>query len=309
MRKCISILLIVLILITGGYFSFQYILMVTADKSWIQDFGYQQEEIYDLSLDRLGCPAIPVSIEGHTFPFTFDTGCSSGFLLTSLLEGKIDYTLVGQTEQLNRDGSHRGWSKAVLLKEFTVFGNKHTNIETTLADWEMFSSAKFNGLIGLKYFSSQVVTLDYTGRKIAVTNRPIDYSKLDTEKYVILPLHQSEQDGLGNHLFFEATLNDAPITVYLDTGKNHSYLHHELSDFRPSAGKPSAPKRNAAILLGDMELPLNGLIEANLAQVDDLPYPIAIELNSDQIQKNNLLITIDMITRHIVFRRLEDNMR
>lgn len=304
MRKLPSILLIFFILVIGGYFLFPYFLAVTADKSWVQDFSYQKEEIYDLSLDNLGCPAIPISIEGNKFPFTFDTGCSSGLLLTSSLEGKIDYTLLGQTEQLNRDGSHRGWSKSVLLKEFTAFGKEHTQIETTLADWNMFSSVRFNGLIGLEYFLSQVVTLDYTGRKIAVTNRPIDYSKLDMKKYVVLPLYQSTQRGLKNLLFFEATLSGEPVTVYLDTGKNHSYLHNENSVFRVGPEEPGMLKKDVTLLLDNMELPLSGLTEVNLAQADDFAYPIMIELNSDQIQKNRLLITLDMITRHIIFRRL-----
>ena len=304
MRKLPSILLIFFILVIGGYFLFPYFLTVTADKSWVQDFSYQKEEIYDLSLDNLGCPTIPISIEGSKFPFTFDTGCSSGLLLTSSLEGKIDYTLLGQTEQLNRDGSHRGWSKSVLLKEFTVFGKEHTQIETTLADWNMFSSVRFNGLIGLEYFLSQVVTLDYTGRKIAVTNHPIDYSKLDMKKYVVLPLYQSTQRGLKNLLFFEATLSGEPVTVYLDTGKNHSYLHNENSVFRVGPEEPGMLKKDVTLLLDNMELPLSGLTEVNLAQADDFAYPIMVELNSDQIQKNRLLITLDMITRHIIFRRL-----
>lgn len=282
----------------------QYISLLAADKSWIQDFGYREDEVHILSLDRAGCPTIPVTIEGNEHPFIFDTGNNPGFLLTSLLEKKVDYTLLGQTEQLNRDGSYRGWSKTVRLNEFTVFGKSYADIETTLADWKMFSSQKFNGLIGLKYFPSQVITLDYTGRKIAVTSQPIDYSKLDMKKYVVLPLLKSKQDGQSNLLFFEAALNGEPITVYLDTGKNHSYLHNPDSTYRPGAGKPNTQKKDITIMLNDMKLPLKGVLEANLTQADGLPHPVTIELNSDQIKKNNLLITIDLINQHIIFRRL-----
>lgn len=300
----LSSLLILAFLITGGYLLFQYIPVLTADKSWIQDFGYQEEEVHDLSLDRAGCPVIPIKIAGNEIPFTFDTGSNPGFLLTNLMEKKVDYTLLGQTEQLYRDGSHRGWSKTVRLNEFSVFGKSHVDVETTLADWEMFSSDKFNGLIGLKYFSSQVITLDYTGRKIAVTSHSIDYNKLDKKKYVVLPLLKSNQDGQKNLLFFEATFDGEPITIYLDTGKNHSYLHNSESTYSPGAGKPNTPKRDITIVMNDMKLVLKGVLEANLAQAADLPHPVTFELNSDQIKKNNLLVTIDLISQRIIFRIL-----
>ncbi len=297
-------LLILAFLITGGYFLFQYISVLKADKSWIQDFSYNEDEVHNLSLDRTGCPIITIAIKGNEFPFIFDTGNNPGFLLTTLLEKKVDYTLLGQTEQLNRDGSHRGWSKTVLLNEFSVFRKSYSDIKTTLADWDMFSTEQFNGLIGLKYFSSQVITLDYTGRKIAMASHAIDYSKLDAKKYVVLPLLKSKQDGQDNLLFFEATFNGEPISVYLDTGKNHSYLHNPDSTYSPGTGKPNTPKRDITIVLDDMKLPLHGVVEAKLAQVSDLPHPVIIELNSDQIKKNNLVITIDLISQHIIFRRL-----
>lgn len=299
----LAILIWVFLVISGHVFSPLSIL--TKDKSWLKDFGYQQGEIFDLRFDRSGCPVIPVTIEENQFLFTFDTGCGSGFLMTSLMEEKVHYTFLGQTEQLNRDGSHRGWSKTVLLDQFTVLGKSYTDVQTTIADWDMFSSEEFNGLIGLKYFASQVITLDYEGRKFAVTDRPIDYGKLDTKKYVALPLLKSNQGGMEHLLFFEAMLNEEPMIVYLDTGKNHSYIHSSNSSYSPGTGKPDTLKKNITISLNDMRLPLNGVLEVNLAQVSDLPYPLIIELNSDQILLNNLLITIDLITQQIVFQRLE----
>ncbi len=59
---------------------------MTKDRSWIQDFGYQKDEIFDLRLNQFRCPVIQVIIEENQILFTFDTGCSSGFLMTSLME-------------------------------------------------------------------------------------------------------------------------------------------------------------------------------------------------------------------------------
>jgi hypothetical protein len=302
MKRKILVLLFSLSVIIGGYFLLQYAPILTADKSWIHDLGYKENEIHDLSLNKLGCPEISVKIPENQFPLIFDTGNNPGFLLTNLMEEKINYITLGKTEQLNRDGSHRGWAKSIRLNKISVFGKSNSDVDSTIADWDMFSSEKFNGIIGLKYFSSQVITLDYTARKIAVSSNPIDYNKLSLKKYVVLPLLKSNQNGQNNLLFFKAILNGKPISVYLDTGKNHSYIHNKSSSYIPGPAKPDTVK-DATITLDDMELPLKGLEETNLAQVTDLPYPLAIELNSDQIIKNNLLVTIDLIDQKIIFRR------
>lgn len=51
---------------------------------------------------------IPIEFDKEKHYFNFDTGCSSNIVVTNVLENKIDYTILGKTEQLNRDGSHRG---------------------------------------------------------------------------------------------------------------------------------------------------------------------------------------------------------
>jgi hypothetical protein len=41
-----------------------------------------------------------------------------------------------------------------------------------------------------------------------------------------------------------------------------------------------------------------------MAQAEGLPYPNMVELNSHQIWKCKLLVTIDLIDQKIIFRRL-----
>ena len=116
--------------------------------------------------------------ENKTYKLGFDTGCGTGIFFTDIIENEIEYNYLGKLEALNRDGSHRGWNKHIIINEFTVFGENYKNIETTISDWDMYSSEKFNGTIGLAYFKSKILTLDYAGHKIAVSNNPIDYEKL-----------------------------------------------------------------------------------------------------------------------------------
>jgi hypothetical protein len=87
----------------------------------------------------------------------------------------------------------------------------------------------------------------------------------------------------------------------MDTGKNYSYLHNPNS--KNTVGNTSANVPETCLEVGDMKIVLKDLTEANIAQEDGLPYPTVIEMNSDQIWKCNLLVTIDMIDQKIIFRK------
>lgn len=277
-----------------------------ADKTWITDLGYKENEIHKLTFDWVGnrsCPEIPIKVGNDEYKLGFDTGCGVGIFFTNVIQDKIEYSFLNEVEALNRDGSHRGSTKCVKINEINVFGDVYKNIETSISDWSMFSSRKFNGTIGLAYFKSKVVTLDYVGHRIAVSNNPIDYSKLDSNKYVVLPLYKTISKGQQDLLFFEGEYNNKPIIVYLDTGKNHSYLYNP--DCKSSIGEKPTKFFNIPLKIGSMELILNKVTEANnFAQAEGLPYPTMIELNSDQLWKCNLLVTFDLIKQKIIFCKL-----
>lgn len=184
-----------------------------------------------------------------------------------------------------------------------VFGESFKNINTSIADWSMFSSSKFNGLIGLAYFDSKVITLDYIGHRIGISNKPIDYAKLDKDKYVVLPLYKTTSEGQQDLLFFEAEYNNQPVIVYLDTGKNYSYIYN--SQCSSSMNDKPTKHHNVPLKIGSLELKLKGITEVNdIDQADGLPYTTMIEMNSDQIWKCKLLVTVDLIDQYIIFRKL-----
>lgn len=284
----------------------RYASAVFADKTWITDFGYKENEIHELTFNWVGdrsCPDIPVKVGNDKYIMGFDTGCGAGIFFTNAMEGKIVYTLLGQNEALNRDGSHRGWSKHVNVNDIEVFGDTYESIDTTISDWSMFSSEKFNGTIGLAYFKEKVITLDYAGHRIAVSRNCIDYTKLNSKTYTVLPLYKTTSEGQQDLLFFEAEYNDKSIIVYLDTGKNYSYLHNP--DCYSTIGDKPTILFDVPLKIGNMELLLKDMTEANnIAQADGLPYPTMIELNSDQIWKCSLLVTIDLIEQKIIFRKM-----
>ncbi len=279
---------------------------LATDSSWVYDLGYQEDEVHPLTFSWPGdrsVPQVPVTLGDKTVDLFFDTGCGVGIFLTNTLENQVRYTLLGTSEALNRDGSHRGWNKLIRLAEIEVFGATHNGVQTIMSDWRMYSSEKFNGAIGLAYFQDRVVTLDYVGRRIAIGSNPIDYAQLDQDKYIVLPLRRST-DPMQVHLpFFEAEYNSEPVIVYLDTGKNHSYIWNPES--RGSIGAKPEKYSDVPIKIGSLELELKDMVEVgSIAQAEGLPFPTVIEMNSDQIWKNRLLVTLDLIDHKIIFRQL-----
>lgn len=300
------ICIVVALILAAGTIGYQFLKKSGSDNSWIEDFGYQRNEIYHLTFHLKGersCPEIPVTIGNAEYKLGFDTGCGAGLAFTDALEGKIDYQLISRTEQLNRDGSHRGWGKLVSVDALTVFGETYENIETGMSDWKMFSSHQFFGLIGLAYFQSRVITLDYAGHRIAISSKPVDTSKLDPKEYVILPLYKTTTKGQENLPFFEVEYNGAPAIAYLDTGKNYSFVNDPMCDYSMS-GKPSG-LTDISVKIGPMNLTLKDVARVkDLAQAEGLPYPTMLELNSDQIWKCDFLVTLDLIDQRIIFRKM-----
>lgn len=302
LKKYLFIFLICII-IFGIYFIYKENRTEMAD--WVSELGYEDNQLYTLTFNfegNRGCPEISVALNNKEYRLIFDTGCGSGLALTNVIENDLEFDLIDTVEQLNRDGSHRGWSKEVNLKELSVFNDSFKDIKTVIVDWNMMSSKKINGVIGLDYFEGRIITLDYNGHQIGVKNKPIDYGNLNKDKYVILPLLKTSSKSQESLPFFIAKYKGEFIMVYLDTGKNHSFVYNPNSD--SVIGGDVKILKDINLEVGELMLELTELGEVcNIEQASDLPHTTMIELNSDQIWKNNLLITLDLIEGNIIFRK------
>lgn len=302
-KKWIWAACFILVLLTVYFLATKIIYVKLADTSWIGDLGYTDEALYHLKLDRAGCPLIPIIIDGKTYYFNFDTGCATGIVVTNALENKMDYIVLEQIEQLNRDGSHRGWSYGVSVKEMVLFQQEYNNVNCPMIDWKMSSSYKFNGLVGTELFQDKTVTIDYRARMVGVSKEPLHYEGLSKDQYAVVPMLHTQTKGQGNLVFFECKLNDENVTVYIDTGKNISYIHNSECKYTvgESTGKPDTDCVNVAMDVGGISLDLQNVYEAKIPQYSDFNYPVTIELNSDQFLKNDIVITFDFINRNIIF--------
>lgn len=261
------------------------------DIKWIKDLSYEENQIYDISFNRFSpCPSVPVKIGDKKVKLLFDSGNGMGITLTTALEKEIDYEIIGTTTELNSDGTYRGSGKAILLKKIYVFDEEYTDIISSLVDWKIYSSDKINGMIGLKYFDNKVTTLDYKNKKIAVSNKALDYSKLKNDKYTVLPLIISDLNKEQDLLFIEGEVNGEKSTIYLDTGSSRSFYNFDDA------------QSEIKVKLGEKTYTFNSneLIHDEIGFQDEFKYPLSLAINSDLLKANHIVITIDKIQNNLI---------
>ena len=262
-----------------------------ADMNWIKDLSYKESQIYDISFGLFNpCPSIPVKIGNTEVKLGFDTGNGAGIFITNALKGKFDYEIMGTTTELNADGTYRGDGKSISLKSINVFGEEYQNVISSLTDWRMYGFFRINGTIGLKYFDNRIVTLDYKNKKIAISSKALDYSKLQNEKYTILPLIKSNLSNEQDLLFFEGEVNGEKSTIYLDTGSSRSSFN--LNDVGPKI----------EVKLGEKMYTFNSskLRHDEIGFQDKFQYPLKFAMNSDLLKANHFVIIIDKIQKNLI---------
>lgn len=272
-------------------FSVFYMRKNNADIQWIKDLAYEENQIHDISFKLFSpCPSVPVRIGDKKVKLLFDSGNGVGITLTTALEKDIAYETIGTTTELNSDGTYRGSGKSILLKNIYVFDEEFTDIISSLVDWKLYSSFKINGTIGLKYFDNKVVTLDYKNKKIAVSNKALDYSRLKNDKYTVIPLIKSALNNEQDLLFIEGEVNGEKSTIYLDTGSSSSFYNFDAA--------PAEIK----VQLGEKAYTFNSkeLIHSEIGFQDKFKYPLTLAINSDLLKANHFVITIDKIQNNLI---------
>ena len=81
----------------------------TSFRRWSQDLGYQETQLYPLTLGASGCPFVGVDVSGIKLPLMLDSGTARGFVITNQAPS-IPHRVEERIEELNADGSHRGES-------------------------------------------------------------------------------------------------------------------------------------------------------------------------------------------------------
>jgi hypothetical protein len=268
---------------------------------WVERLNYTSDEIYPITLTLNNIPLVTVIINETPLDIFFDTGNSHGLGLTTAIEGKIAYKVIKTIRSTWPDGSYRGESKIITISSLDVFGDAYNNVEAVFSDWKMYSSLKFNGLLGLKFFRNKRVTLDYKNKKIAVSVIPLpDVALQNSHDVAVTLLNPPERHR--DLIYLRGKVNGQETVIYLDTGSSASFIDPRMLD------KNDIIKENKRSIVKDIKFSINGfdfivsrMRVRELRRGMNFKYPVSARLGSDVLK--GFLITIDKITNRIIFHK------
>jgi len=274
---------------------------------WVQELGYQADEVQSITLNSLGVPEILIKVDGMPVRVEFDTGNSGPLTLTTAVEKSTRYELVGQQEELNPDGTHRGWSKAIRLKNVEILGTVYKEVVASLLDWKLTSDSPFNGLVGLKYLLRKRLTLDYKNRLLAITDKPLPQSVLTNSVFAVIPLLKAPEQQ-GEIVYVSGEVNGHKQTIYLDTGTVPSHVSPEAAVGSVSTTsryhdffKSDKKYKSIEVKLGQLIFRVNDIYESKtISRGTHFEHAVGLVLGSDKLK--DLIMTIDKIGERLIIR-------
>lgn len=264
---------------------------------WAERLDYRQDELYPIKLQINSIPVVEVKVNNSPLWVKFDTGCSTGFSLTSAVEDTIEHQVIGKSTERNPDGSYRGETTLATIASLEVFGDKHARVNTSFTDWRIFSTLKFNGLLGLKYFQNKRVTIDYKKKKIGITDRPLVYDTIKDFSGAVIPLLEAS-GSQADLIFVLGQIRGQPTVIYLDTGSSASFIDPSMVDTSEiKKGKRHLLAENVGMSIGDFSFTVKRLRVAEQRRGVNFEYPQTVKLGSDVIR--DFLLTIDRISNKL----------
>jgi len=246
---------------------------------------------YTLIFDNIfNIPEINVKIGENHFTFYFDFGNSGNIVITSYIKNNIEYSILDSSYTYNSDGSLRDKTFNIEIPKFQVFDSLYTNEKCTLADWNIFSTNPFNGLIGLKYLQNKCFTLDCINRKLIISSHSIldSLSEKDAE---IINLETYKYHPFGVH--FIGKVNGKESIIYFDTGKSRSAINRSLI---PEEG--IVPNKSGTFYAGTVELYFGNIslkveypMVKKIKRSVESELPVGIEVGIDVLKY--FVLTID----------------
>ncbi len=265
---------------------------------WLQDLGYEQNQLYPITISDLGCPFVDVDVSGVSVSLMMDTGTARGLLITTSATG-IPRRVKARSQELNADGTYRGESSLISIETISVLGKVFRNVEGSLSDWRLFSSEPFNGTVGLDFFLDRRLTLDYQARRVGITASPLPVN-LNHKRYLTVDLIDPPASQ-GHILYVRARVNGREGIVHLDTGYNVSFIDSAFAEGLARVERPGKFKvfrSGVPVKLGDQSFILNELREDAIRRGTGFDLPVALQLGSDILSR--LVVTIDLRSKKLI---------
>lgn len=244
-------------------------------------YGYTDADARGIRLNSFNIPLVPVDIGGYETALELDFGCSSEFMLTTALRDKITYTVNKTQNTYWSDGRVRGTVQDITVDSVTAFGKTHSPQDTVLADWKIYSTFPFNGLVGLRVFMDKRITVDYPRKKLYVSSTGLpNAARLPSGTSVIPLMEPPEQFPSG--IFVAGRINGHDTIVYIDSGNSETSVNGTF--FR------TIPKSITLELGGQSYAIENYHVEPSI-EFRNFRNGIGIVLGSDFLKRS--VITID----------------
>jgi hypothetical protein len=269
--------------------------------NWTERYDYRPDELHPIKLQINSIPLVEVKVNGSPLWVKFDTGCSTGFSLTSAVEKTVAHQVTGKSKERNPDGSYRGETTLATIASLEIFGAKYAPVETSFSDWRIFSSLKFNGLLGLRYFKNKRVTIDYQSKIIGISSRLLVHRASEDFPMAVVPLLQVS-GSQADLVYVLGKVKGRPTVIYLDTGSSASFIDPSILD----AGDIKKDKNH--LLVENVEMSIDGFsftVERLRVQEQkrgvSFEYPQTVKLGSDVVR--DFLITIDKIANRLILQK------
>ncbi len=272
----------------------------TQQKNWTEKWDYRPDELHSIKLQTNSIPLVEVKVNGSPLWVIFDTGCSTGFSLTSAVEGKIAHQVTGKSKERNPDGSYRGETTLATIASLEVFGAKYASVETSFSDWRIFSTLKFNGLLGLRYFKNKRLTIDYQSKIIGISSKPLVYRASEDFPMAVVPLLQAS-GSQADLVYVLGKVKNSPTVIYLDTGSSASFIDPSIWDASETKkDKKHLLAENVEMSIGGFSFTVKRLRVQEQRRGVSFEYPQTVKLGSDVIK--DFLITIDKIANRLILQ-------
>ncbi len=252
---------------------------------------YSPNEIHTLSFENVfSVPEIIVNFKNQAFPFSLDFGSSGNITITTALTNLIQYQVTDTINTYTPDGQIRGQGFKILIPSFKIFDSYYHNEEASLMDWSIYATHPFNGMVGLKYFNNNCITLSYKSKFFAVSSISI-LSKLFINNSDFITLENYSMHPYGVH--FKGKVNNEDVIVYFDTGKSASFVHSGLLPNHKIATDKSGTyyQGTVEIAFGKMSFEIYYPRVKDVKRSIDSSLPVGIEVGSDILKY--FLLTID----------------
>ncbi len=258
---------------------------------WKTNLQYDDGEVKPLYISPTGCPDIEVRLNDKPFHLGFDFGCSKGFQITTAVEEQANYTVLEETNTYHADGTIRGKVSRIKVDSLEVFGDRYEDQEGTLADWRIFSSLPYEGLIGLEYFAGCRFTLDYRRQKLGLTRRPLPDIARESNDCLFIDL-LDPPDYHRHGVYVLGQVNSVECVIHIDTGCSVTMVDPAVvtpaQRARVDGGTCSA---ELPVNLGGFAFAISGFRVDQIRHPSPHRYPVRMGIGSDLLK--HLVITVD----------------